>query len=199
METRSKETYQTGLDQFSRFEFEDACRLFEEAALAGDGDAHYALGICFENGLGTEVDREAYRVLMIRGAALGHSGCRGEVLLEGLNGERDFKESLRLMEQGANEGNPFLQGSLGFCYLYGDGDTPGDVEKAFRWLGLACAPGREGHWLVTFERFRILGPALLLEFLEATKPTHMRVPFLRATASQAWLSAAMVLEMARNG
>ena len=139
----SAEDLPTANDAFERGEFVTALELYETLAGQGNAEAQFQLGLMYEQGLGTDVDRQTAQRYYQQAAeqqspqaldALGTLYLKGEGVIQ------NFKESLRLFQQAAAQGYPQAQHNLGIAYADGKG-TFRDPVKAHMWFNLASANG----------------------------------------------------------
>jgi TPR repeat protein len=117
---------------------DEAVRLFNRAADAGDVDASVELGLIAINDDDTESAIEHLRKAVDGDSAFA-AGVLGDVLL-GEGEHQDVQEGLRLLEIGAEAGFRNFQARLGALYFAGDFDLD-DQEEANKWLELAVAKG----------------------------------------------------------
>ena len=110
-------------------ENDDAVRYFNKAKQRGVADALFALGQCYEFGLGVKrnLDQadELYREAEKNGSVL----AIGIIGLQHLE-KGDFSNAIRIIEKGAGMGEPFSSLLLGECYLNGLG-VKKDPVRAF--------------------------------------------------------------------
>ena len=139
----SAEDLPTAIDAFERGEYVTALELYETLAGQGNAEAQFQLGLMYEQGLGTDVDRQTAQRYYQQAAeqqspqaldALGTLYLKGEGVIQ------NFKESLRLFQQAAAQGYPQAQHNLGVAYADGKG-TFRDPVKAHMWFNLASANG----------------------------------------------------------
>ena len=141
--TSSAEDLPTANDAFERGEYVTALELYETLAGQGNAEAQFQLGLMYEQGLGTDADRQTAQRYYQQAAeqqspqaldALGTLYLKGEGVIQ------NFKESLRLFQQAAAQGYPQAQHNLGIAYADGKG-TFRDPVKAHMWFNLASANG----------------------------------------------------------
>ena len=139
----SAEDLPTANDAFERGEYVTALELYETLAGQGNAEAQFQLGLMYEQGLGTDADRQTAQRYYQQAAeqqspqaldALGTLYLKGEGVIQ------NFKESLRLFQQAAAQGYPQAQHNLGIAYADGKG-TFRDPVKAHMWFNLASANG----------------------------------------------------------
>ena len=139
----SAEDLPTANDAFERGEYIAALELYETLAGQGNAEAQFQLGLMYEQGLGTDADRQIAQRYYQQAAeqqspqaldALGTLYLKGEGVIQ------NFKESLRLFQQAAAQGYPQAQHNLGIAYADGKG-TFRDPVKAHMWFNLASASG----------------------------------------------------------
>jgi TPR repeat protein len=104
-------------------------------AEAGDADAQYNLGSCYENGNGVTVDyKEAlkwYRKCAEQDNA--NAQCTiGFFYERGKGVTQDYKEALKWYRKSATQGNAVAQRCIGDCYFEGKG-VPLDGDEAVKW------------------------------------------------------------------
>ena len=70
----------------------------------------------------------------------------GSTLL-GNQGKKWIDETLRELEQSAEEGDSYAQGFLALCYIHGDKGLSISFESANYWANLSA---KKNHWLGLF-------------------------------------------------
>ena len=110
-------------------ENDEAIRYLYNAKKGGVADASFALGQCYEFGIGVERNldqaQELYQEAEKNGSALAIVASSQQHLKKG-----DFETAIRLIEKAAGQGEPFSSILLGDCYLNGLGVTK-DPARAF--------------------------------------------------------------------
>lgn len=121
----------------SREELVAAAQQFREAAMRGDPQGAYDLGVSYLNGEGVERD-DAEGVRWLRQAAasnvaLAQAGL-GNCYANGSGvAQRDWSEAFRWWQLAANQGVSVAQTGLGNCYANGFGVQQDFVQAAMWW------------------------------------------------------------------
>jgi TPR repeat protein/Zn-dependent protease with chaperone function len=124
-------------------EFPKAFRLFKQAAEKGDAEAQVQLGVCYDDGIGTdENDALAlrwYQKAADQGYYLGQfhvgetysCGCDGGMDIE--KADKYLRMSLPGCRQAAKDGDKEAQYALGKIYAYGWAGVGQDLQEAASW------------------------------------------------------------------
>lgn len=133
-------------EAFDNEDFDKAYRYYVKAAKAGNIDAYYNVGMCFENGWGVKTDSkkalEWYRKSAYSSVALGQYKL-GILYFNGLCGlESDRKKGLEWLFKAANGCEPWAMEFIGNCYRNGNG-VEKNLEEAIRWYRMAAEYGDE--------------------------------------------------------
>ncbi|KAG9297848.1 hypothetical protein G9A89_006789 [Geosiphon pyriformis] len=113
-------------------------------AEAGNSNAQYNLGICYEKGLGTTKNFEKAFELYSKAAEAGNSNAQyklGYCYYKGLGTTKNFEKAFELYSKAAEAGNPNAQNHLGYCYEKGLGTTK-NIGKAFELYPKAAEAGK---------------------------------------------------------
>jgi TPR repeat protein len=127
--------------------FDDAIRLFEKAADAGDGNALLFLGDVYYIGRFRTQDFQKARSYYEKAEASGYLGAErannlGVIYADGLGVKRDDKRAFQLFERSAKGGFSWGMTNLGVRYEQGLG-VPQDYKQARQWYEKAAAKGNE--------------------------------------------------------
>lgn len=138
----------------------NAVAFLEEAARLGHAEAHFELGLFYEEGgmgkAGRELAARHYR----SAAETGHAEASfrlAELLRWGIGPSRDPGAAQRWYLRSANDGFRPAMDWLSRAYEFGE-DLPEDLEKAVYWTVKARAAERVGLRISHFARTRRLGP-----------------------------------------
>jgi TPR repeat protein len=130
-------------------DFQRAADLFRRAALAGDSDAAYSLGILYKQGKGVPHD-DAQAAEWLKRAADNHNTAgMVEYAITLFNGEgiqRDETAAAHLMLKAAARNNPVAQNRVARILAAGRG-LPKDMIEGMKWHLLAVASGLKDAWL----------------------------------------------------
>jgi len=122
----------------------EAAHFYKLAALQGLTEAEFALGSCYEEGTGVDVDLEEAKRWYARAAEKGDTDSEyalGFCYDDGGRGvDVDFEEARRWYARAAAKGDPDAQVNLGFLYEKGKG-VEVDFDEAKRLYELAAAQG----------------------------------------------------------
>ena len=114
------------------------------AAMHGDTDAMWDLGVCYGSGIGTEADSKESFKWTLMAAERGVVGTMGIVALdyeEGLGVEADTDKAIYWYEKAAEHGDICSMYLLGLLYE-GEGDED-SLTKAISWYEKAAKSGDE--------------------------------------------------------
>ena len=114
------------------------------AALSGDPDAQFNLGVCYASGLGVSVDLPQaarwYRKAAERGNEKAETNL-GYLYFRGGKGvARDYKEAVKWFSRAAEKGVAVAQAHMGDCHYIGAG-VEKSKDKAVEYYRLAAAQG----------------------------------------------------------
>lgn len=126
-------------------DFKQAAECYALAADQGHTDAQYALGVCYDNGLGVnvnargigKVDKEKASKWYKMAADKGHQKAQFHLGYYYLEDERNIPEGLRLMHLAAAQGYVRALYGLGELYSRGYKDIlPKDISKTVKYFFL---------------------------------------------------------------
>lgn len=122
---------------------DDDIETVQRAAVQGDAEAQYSLGLAYKNdeGVGRD-DAEAAR-WWLQAAEQGHADAQYRLGLAYRDGEgvdRDHTEAAQLWLQAAEQGHAYAQYWLGEAHRKGEGVLQ-DVTEAARWFRMAAEQG----------------------------------------------------------
>lgn len=132
----------------------EVVRLLKLAVKQGHRDAHYALGLCYENGLGRKKNGQKAAWLYSFAAERGHKKAQEKSLLpwvqfhrgffyeHGMGVKQDLERAANLYELAASLGHPEATYRLGLYHEEGRG-VPQDKAKAVVQYLLAASRGSE--------------------------------------------------------
>ncbi|BDU72111.1 tetratricopeptide repeat protein [Mesoterricola silvestris] len=155
--SRDEAWYRWGLAATNRG---SALAFLEEAARLGHAEAHFELGLYFEESGQGQAGRELAARHYRSAAEAGHSEASfrlAELLRWGIGPARDPGAAQRWYLRSANEGFRPAMDWLSRAYEFGE-DLPEDLEKAVYWTVKARAAQRVGLRISHFARARALGP-----------------------------------------
>lgn len=132
-----------GDEHFLFEEYEDAVKCYKEAAAKGYDYAQFALGHCYEEGLG--IAKDAKEAVKWYRKAAEQGFCQGQTKLglcyhTGFGIVKDETEAVNWFRKAAEQGEEQGQFFLGSCYLNGTGVAP-DINEAVKWLKKAADQG----------------------------------------------------------
>jgi TPR repeat protein len=145
-------------------------RWFRKAAAQGNADGQYALGMCYEYGLGVSEDLEESAKWYLKAAEggdvraqihIGHCYFRGEGVPE------DKTEGVKWYRKAAEQGDTGGQKSLGVCYSYGRG-VPEDKTEGVKWYRQAAEQG-DTNAMGMIGSCYFNGEGVLQDYVEAVK------------------------------
>ena len=116
---------------------------YKKAAQQGSAEGQYALGICYEEGVGVRRDRKRAVELFRAAADQGDSDAEyalGMAYRFGRGVRQDQKEGFAWLLRAAIKENPEAQFSVGYCYSHGEG-VERNVGKALAWYRKAAKAG----------------------------------------------------------
>jgi len=92
-----------------------AFELFRIAALRGNTDAEYNLGVCLRRGFGVAPNREQAEHHYRSAASRGHESAQlalGDLIAESAVSEAEWRDAYQFYQQAANRGNPAAKSRL---------------------------------------------------------------------------------------
>lgn len=131
---------------------------FTKSAEKGMANAHYNLGVMYQQGLGVPQDASAALGWYERAAQLGHPEAMynlGIANIEGIGAERNIARGVAFFKQAANAGVSQAAYNLGVLYE-SNFIGPADLTKAAEWYQTAA---NEGHAEAKKALARLSGPA----------------------------------------
>ncbi len=131
---------------------------FTKSAEKGMANAHYNLGVMYQQGLGVPQDAAAALSWYERAAQLGHPEAMynlGIANIEGIGAERNISRGVAFFKQAANAGVSQAAYNLGVLYE-SNFIGPADLTKAAEWYQTAA---NEGHAEAKKSLARLSGPA----------------------------------------
>lgn len=147
-----------GVKYAAKRQYQQAFALFQQASVHGHSLAQFNLGLCYENGKGTERDLEKAVDCYKKAAALNHSGALYNLALfhmEGIGGlPKDQTRALELLEVAAKAGMKKAQSYLGIYYA-NESSNHVDYSKALSYLEKAASKNdaaAEYHLGICYER-----------------------------------------------
>lgn len=111
----------------------------KKAAGQGDPPANYYLGLCYENGKGTETNLAEATKCFRFAADSDYADAEDELgtcYVYGRDVEQDPSQAVVWYKKAADQGNPDAQIHLGLLYVVGDGVEKDPIE-AYKWFTLA--------------------------------------------------------------
>lgn len=131
---------------------------FTKSAEKGIANAHYNLGVMYQQGLGVPQDASAALGWYERAAQLGHPEAMynlGIANIEGIGADRNISRGVAFFKQAANAGVSQAAYNLGVLYE-SNFIGPADLTKAAEWYQTAA---NEGHAEAKKSLARLSGPA----------------------------------------
>ncbi len=131
---------------------------FTKSAEKGMANAHYNLGVMYQQGLGVPQDAAAALGWYERAAQLGHPEAMynlGIANIEGIGADRNIARGVAFFKQAANAGVAQAAYNLGVLYE-SNFIGPADLTKAAEWYQTAA---NEGHAEAKKSLARLSGPA----------------------------------------
>ena len=114
-----------------------------QRADAGDAEAQYNLGVCYNYGALVVQDYKVAVSWYRLAAGQGYASAQNSLGNRYYNGEgvsQDYAEAVKWYRLAANQGDAFAQNNLGACYYNGEG-VPQDYGEVYFWWLLAAANG----------------------------------------------------------
>jgi hypothetical protein len=109
------------------------------SASEGSASAHYALALCYQNGVGTTVDPSAASHHLSIAANLSHVSAQAllgtwyQRSSNGMNPKQDRTAAAEWFSKAANKGDPIAMYNLALCFQSGCG-VPESSKEAMAWL-----------------------------------------------------------------
>lgn len=126
-----------------RQDFEQAFKLFSQAAEQGNSSAQHNLASLFFYGNGVPKNYQEALKWYRKSAEQGFIPAQfflGWMYSEGKGVDENFKEALKWFKKAADQRDPEAEYSLGLMYLKGEDLNP-DYVEAYKWINLAAAQG----------------------------------------------------------
>ncbi len=123
---------------------EQARHWITKAAEQGNSDAQYQLGKMYHEGRAVPRHEETAKSWLSRAAARAHSGAVDLLaIIEGIvdSGTKTYQESVEVLREKAEKGDPQAAYELGLRYESGAWDVNRDDEKALYWITRAAEEG----------------------------------------------------------
>lgn len=142
-EVDAESLYNDGAWALQSGEFSKAVDLFSRAADLGSVDAMYALGYCWENGKGVEVNPVEAERFYIKAALWGHKDAAygmGYMHEKGCLGAVNMDKAVDWYRKAADKGSVEAMYALGLCYEFGKG-VKKDIDKAIEMYRKAVGKG----------------------------------------------------------
>lgn len=145
-----------GVNYASKKQYQQAFTLFQQASEQGHSLAHFNLGLCYENGKGTDQNLAKAADCYQKACALNHKGAFYNLALfymEGAGGvPKDHNKALELLEKAAQADEGKAQSYLGVYYAQ---QSPEHYSKAISYLEKAAIKkdsNAEYHLGICYER-----------------------------------------------
>ena len=129
----------TGVDAWTRGEYDKAVKEWRDPALKGDADAQFNMGQAYKLGRGVKMDLDVAADWYLRAARQGHmqaSDSYGHLL----HYRGKVTEALPYLQGSADRGDPRSQYLLG-TELFNGNNTPKDWVKAYAYMTRASSAG----------------------------------------------------------
>ena len=110
----------------------------QKKAKAGDAEAQYNLGVCYDNGIGIAQDEAEAVEWYAKAAEQGFVPAQlnlGMCYANGIGVTQDYAEAAKWFRQSAEQGDAYAQYNLGVCYYNGKGIAR-DEAAAVKWFHL---------------------------------------------------------------
>ena len=137
--------FQTGLDAYSKGDYNAAHRVWYTLAAEGDARAQFWLGLMYEDGVGVEQDYGEALFWYRHSAEEGYDDAQNKMGLMYVKGEhvlQDYKEAEKLFRLSASQGSSHGQYGLGLIYENGYGVIE-DKVLAYMWFNIASSKGHK--------------------------------------------------------
>lgn len=137
--------YSLGVACFEQKDFEGAVDWFRKAADRGAASAQYALGGCYDEGIGVSQNSQEAVDWYRKAADQGHAKAQGNLgfcYSRGVGVSRNNHEAAKWYRKAAEQGVARAQGNLGICYYNGEGVAQ-DYQEAAKWFRLAAEQGND--------------------------------------------------------
>lgn len=132
-----------GMECYQRQEYADAAKWFAKAARQGMSEAQFALGTCYDEGLGVAQDEEEAAKWYRKAADQGNAQAQynlGRCYMEGQGVGQDPHKAVKWFRKAAQQGTVEAQEMLAYCYFSGTG-VPEDKAEAVNWYREAALQG----------------------------------------------------------
>jgi len=138
------DTFGDGVAAYTLQYYEDARKIWQSLAEAGDAKAAWRLSDLYERGLGGDRDPDEAARLLKQAADAGHPQASAEyakLMRVGRGAGSDAAESLAFVQQAAEQGHSWAAWQMAAKYLRGDGV---DADKATALAWFRCAADGKG-------------------------------------------------------
>lgn len=138
------------------------------AADLGHAEAQYALGCCFDNGIGIPEDKDAAIRWYREAAKQGYADAQNRLAYcydTGHGITQDYSEAAKWYRKAADQGLARAQCNLGHCYKIGHGVEQNDTE-AVKWYRKAAQQGHAGAQFCLANGY-LSGKGVSQDYLEA--------------------------------
>lgn len=134
-----------GLEAYEQGDYRTAYMLIRKAAVRGDAEAQYTLGLFYSEGEAVKPDYSQAAYWFAKAAEQGRAdaiGALGALYYEGNGVPLDIRLALKLFRTAAEQGDANAQCNLGVMYENGEG-VEQDYAEAIKWYRKAAVQGDE--------------------------------------------------------
>ena len=134
----------SAISAYNAGNYQEAIRILQPRAKAGDADANYYLGQIYRMGRGVEPDNEQAKLYYLEAANRDHVDAQrnlGSLYFFEAEEKADNPDAIHWLTRAAEKGDAWSQWFLGKMYINGQG-VEKDVEAAYKWFDAA---GKQNH------------------------------------------------------
>ncbi|KAL0213985.1 hypothetical protein P9112_006169 [Eukaryota sp. TZLM1-RC] len=139
----SEQMFEKGLEFYNDKHYQEAVYWWRRGDEAGDEDAMFNLGVCYDQGLGVEKDYQQAFYWYSKAAEAGNSVAMfnlGGCYRDGKGVGHDHQQAFYWFKKAADAGHAGGMNDLGFCYEHGLA-VEKDYQQAFYWYSKAAEAG----------------------------------------------------------
>lgn len=150
--TTADDLYTRALEEYQNKDYDNAVRLFVEAALKGSVEAMYIAALLYDEGFAEQDNYSVSLKWFAEASKQNHANATydlGRYYMHGKGVEQDINKAIELFEKAANLGSIYAMCTLGNMYREGDGIKQSD-EEAFHWYRKAMETGLDDCYDVLY-------------------------------------------------
>ena len=142
-EAQAREDCRKGKALYQQKDYQNALPFLRSAAKAGNAEAQFYYGVCYDFGYGIPKDEETAFEWYLRSAQQGYADAMGNVGFDyhyGSGTQQDYHKALEWYQKAAENGDAHGMVGLGRMYERGEGVRQDD-EESYKWYHMAAELG----------------------------------------------------------